>query len=72
MISGICYICERWFKSNNKGEKIGKMIIEKINKLKYLNLEERLEAFYKIPIDEIYVESTLEVDVGDPVGNEQW
>lgn len=50
----------------------GKLIIEKINKPKYLNLEERLEAFYKRPIDEIYVESTQEVDVGDPVGNEQW
>lgn len=72
MISGIYYICERWFKSNNKGEKIGKMIIEKVNKPKYLNLEERLETFYKRPIDEIYVESTLEVDVGDPAGNEQW
>ena len=50
----------------------GKMTIEKINKPKYLNLQERLEAFYKRPIDEIYVESTQEVDVGDPVGNEQW
>ena len=48
----------------------GKMTIEKINKS--LNLIERLEAFYKKPIDEIYVESTPEVDVGDPVGNEQW
>ena len=50
----------------------GKMTIEKVNKPKYLNLEERLEAFYKRPIDEIYVESTQEVDVGDPVGNEIW
>ncbi len=50
----------------------GKMTVEKINKPKYLNLQERLEAFYKRPIDEIYVESTQEVDVGDPVGNEQW
>lgn len=50
----------------------GKMTVEKINKPKYLNLEERLEAFYKRPIDEIYVESTQEVDVGDPVGDEQW
>ena len=48
------------------------MTIEKINKPKYLNLQERLEAFYNKPIDEIYVESTQEVDVGDPVGNEQW
>lgn len=50
----------------------GKMVIEKINKPQYLNLQERLEAFYKRPIDEIYVESTQEVDVGDPVGDEQW
>ena len=48
----------------------GKMTVEKINKPKYLNLAERLEAFYKRPIDEIYVESTQEVDVGDPQGNE--
>ena len=50
----------------------GKMTVEKINKPKYLNLTERLEAFYKRPIDEIYVESTQEVDVGDPIGSEQW
>ncbi len=50
----------------------GKMTVEKINKPKYLNLAERLEAFYKRPIDEIYVESTQEVDVGDPEGNEIW
>lgn len=50
----------------------GKMTIEKINKPKYHNLAERLEAFYKRPIDEIYVESTGEVDVGDPKGNEIW
>ncbi len=50
----------------------GKMTIEKVNKPKYLNLQERLETFYKRPIDEIYVESTQEVDVGDPVGNERW
>jgi len=50
----------------------GKMTVEKINKSKYLNLTERLEAFYKRPIDEIYVESTQEVDVGDPKGNEIW
>ncbi len=42
----------------------GKMTVEKINKSKYLNLQERLEVFYKRPIDEIYVEGTQEVDVG--------
>ncbi len=50
----------------------GKMTIEKINKTKYLNLQERLESFYNKPIDEIYIESTQEVDAGDPVGNEIW
>ncbi len=50
----------------------GKMIIEKVEKTKYLNLTERLEAFYKKPIDEIYVESAQEVDVGTPRGNEIW
>lgn len=50
----------------------GKMTIEKIHKPKYLNLTERLEAFYKRPIEEIYVESAEEVDVGNPIGNEQW
>ena len=48
------------------------MTIEKINRPKYLNLEERLEAFYKRPIDKIFVESTPEVEVDGPVGNEQW
>ena len=50
----------------------GKMIIDKINKPKYLNLKERLEAFYNKPIDEIYVESTQEVDTGVPKGEEVW
>lgn len=50
----------------------GKMTVEKISRPKYLNLTERLEAFYKRPIDEIYVESTQEVDVGDPKGTEIW
>lgn len=48
------------------------MTVEKVNKPKYLNLTERLEAFYKRLIDEIYIESTQEVDVGDPKGNEIW
>ncbi len=50
----------------------GKMIIEKVNRLKYSNLKERLEAFYNKPIDEIYVENTPEVDVGGPIGQEIW
>lgn len=50
----------------------GTMTIEKINKPRYTNLQERLEAFYKRPIEEIYVERTEEVDVGEPVGNERW
>ena len=50
----------------------GKMIIEKINKPKFANLQERLEAFYERPIDEIFVENTDDIDVGGPVGNEIW
>lgn len=50
----------------------GKLLIEKINEPKYLSLTERLETFYKKPIEEIYVESTQEVDVGTPKGNEIW
>ena len=50
----------------------GKMVIEKINKPKYSNLSERLEAFYQKPIDEIYVESIQEIDVGEPRGAEVW
>lgn len=41
-------------------------------KPKYLNLKERLEAFYNKPIDDIYVESSQEVDVCTHVGNEIW
>ena len=41
-------------------------------KPKYLNLKERLEAFYNKPIDDIYVESSQEVDVGTHVGAEVW
>lgn len=49
-----------------------KMIIEKINKRGYNNLQERLEAFYKKPLDEIYIESSQETDTGVPVGEELW
>lgn len=48
----------------------GKMTIEKVKQPKYSNLQERLETFYNKPIDEIYVESTQEVDMGELVGNE--
>ena len=41
----------------------GKMTIEKLNGQKYFNLEERLEAFYNKPIDEVFVENTHEVDM---------
>ena len=49
----------------------GTITIKKI-KPEYSNLTERLEAFYKKPISDIYVEGTQEVDVGAPVGDEQW
>ncbi len=34
------------------------------------DLKERLETFYQKPIDEIYVESSQEVDTGKPTGKE--
>lgn len=49
----------------------GKIVIKKAQP-KYLNLTERLEAFYNKPIDDIFVKSTQEVDVGAPVGEEHW
>ena len=49
----------------------GKMVIKKA-KPTYQNLQERLEAFYKKPLDEIYVESSEEIDTGRPAGEEQW
>ena len=49
----------------------GVITIKKV-KPKYLTLKERLEAFYNKPIDDIYVESSQEVDVGTHVGNEVW
>ena len=50
----------------------GKMTIEKVSKPKYPNLQERLESFYNKPLDKIYIESTQEVDVDTPKGNEVW
>lgn len=50
----------------------GRIVIMKVSNSKYSNLEERLEAFYHKPIDEIFVENSQEVDVGDPVGDELW
>jgi antitoxin MazE len=50
----------------------GEIIMKKIDEPRYLNLQERLEAFYGRPIDEIYVENSQEVDTGAPVGNEEW
>lgn len=52
--------------------KDGKMMIEKLNNQKYPSLKERLEDFYKKPVDEIFVESAQEVDAGSPVGDEIW
>lgn len=49
----------------------GVITIKKV-KPKYLTLKERLEVFYNKPIDDIYVESSQEVDVGTHVGNEVW
>lgn len=49
----------------------GKIVIKKVTP-KYSNLEERLEAFYGKPIDDIFVEDTQEVDIGAPRGTEVW
>lgn len=49
----------------------GKMIIEKADRPKYANLKERLEAYYNKSLDEIYIESTQETDVDEPIGLEQ-
>lgn len=35
-------------------------------------LKSRLEAFYGKPVDEIYVETSPEIDTGEPVGEEVW
>ena len=48
------------------------MTIKKIKSEKSLDLQEKLEAFYQKPLDEIFVESTEEVSVGEPAGNELW
>ena len=50
----------------------GTITIKKVNKPKYRNLKERLEAFYNKPIDDIYIENTQEVDIGAPEGEEIW
>ncbi len=36
------------------------------------NLKERLENFYQKPLEEIFVESSEEIDTRKPVGNEIW
>lgn len=36
------------------------------------NLKERLEIFYQKPLEEIFVESSEEIDTRKPVGNEIW
>jgi antitoxin MazE len=48
------------------------IVITKVEQKKYNNLSERLEDFYKKPIDEIYVESEMEISTGKPVGSEIW
>ena len=36
------------------------------------DLKERLGNFYQKPLGEIFVESSEEIDTGEPVGNEIW
>ncbi len=46
------------------------MTTEKYNRPQYTNLVERLEDFYNKPINEIYIESTQEIEVSIPIGKE--
>lgn len=39
-------------------------------KTKHLSLQERLEAFYNKPIDDIYVGGAQEINIGSHVGEE--
>jgi antitoxin MazE len=48
------------------------IVVTKVKQKKYNNLSERLETFYKKPIDEIYVEPDEEISTGNPVGGEIW
>lgn len=48
------------------------IVVTKVEKKRYNNLSERLEAFYGKPIDEIYVEPETEINTGNPVGGEIW
>lgn len=60
------------FKENDK-VKISiiknSIMIQKVNSNEK-NLQKRLENFYGKPIDDIYVDSTQEIDIGTPVGDE--
>ena len=42
------------------------------NKESNTDLKQRLENYYGESIDEICVESTQEIDTGEPVGEEIW
>ncbi len=46
--------------------------MDELEKRRCPNLKERLENFYKKPVDEIFVESVPEVDTGIPIGEEIW
>ena len=48
------------------------IIVKKCPKNNYKNLQERLEAFYQRPLDEIVFEKEKEVDWGVPEGEEAW
>lgn len=46
------------------------LIIKKVRK--YQSLQERMEQFYGKPIEEIFIDSTEEVNTGAPMGKEYW
>lgn len=64
------------FRENDKVEVIASedcIILRKAEKPKHITLQDRLEAFYGKPIEQIdSVEITEEVDTGSPVGEEVW
>lgn len=52
-----------------------KIVIQKVRKIKHINLKERLESYYHQPIEEILSmkrKPSEEVDWGKPVGKEEW
>lgn len=67
---------ETGFSENDRVEIIAdnnSIILKKLNKKEHMTLSDRLEAFYKMPIDKIdSIEQYDEIDTGNAVGEEVW